>query len=157
MAELGIVASVLQIADLGLRLSTKLYAFGKTIATAEKSIQSISKDISLTSSVLRQLGQTLEEDKKSRLINDNALQTADGIINECRDIFQEMDSIFMKRMPRVLSEEKEKGSKATVTTKLWWPYVRPKILLLRANLDRQKSTLLLMINVITYAKTLSNE
>lgn len=31
MAEIGIVASVIQIADVGLRLSLKLYTFGETV------------------------------------------------------------------------------------------------------------------------------
>jgi len=63
MAELGIIASVVQIADLGVRLSLRLYTFGETVASADKSIISIAKDVSLASSVLRELGQTLEKIK----------------------------------------------------------------------------------------------
>ena len=33
-----------------------------------------------------------------------------------------------------------------------WSYLQPKLQLLRSNLDRLKSTLLLMLNVITYAR-----
>jgi len=61
MAELGIIASVVQIADTGLRLSIKLYTFGEIVSTADKSVISTSKDVSLTSSVLKELGSLLEK------------------------------------------------------------------------------------------------
>lgn len=64
MAELGIIAAVVQIADVGLRLSIKLYTFGEIVASADRSVISISKDVSLTSGVLKELGQILEKDKK---------------------------------------------------------------------------------------------
>ena len=56
MAELGVIASVVQTADTGLRLSIKLCTFGEILASAGKSVLSISKDVSLTSSVLKELG-----------------------------------------------------------------------------------------------------
>lgn len=43
MAEPGIIASVVQIADRGVRLSLRLYTFGQTVVSADKSINSISK------------------------------------------------------------------------------------------------------------------
>ena len=80
MAELGIIASVVQIADVGLRLSIKMYAFGETVASADTSVLSMSKDVSLTSSVLKELGQILGNDRESRLLSENAVQTANGIV-----------------------------------------------------------------------------
>lgn len=44
MAELGIIASGTQIADVGLRLSVKLYTLGEIVASADRSVISISKD-----------------------------------------------------------------------------------------------------------------
>ena len=61
MAELGVIASVIQIADVGLRLSIKLYTFGEIVASADRSVISISKDVSFTSSVLKELGHILDK------------------------------------------------------------------------------------------------
>jgi hypothetical protein len=48
---LGIAASVIQIADLGGKLSVKLFTFSRKIKNAHKSIDSISQDISATGAI----------------------------------------------------------------------------------------------------------
>ena len=53
MAELALLASIVQVADVGLRLSLRLFTFGETVSSADRSILSISKDVSFTSSVLK--------------------------------------------------------------------------------------------------------
>ena len=163
MAELGIIAAVGQIADIGLRLSIKLYTFGEIVADADRSVISISKDVSLTSGVLKELGQILDKDKESRTFSENAVRTADGVVKECLDVFQEMENILVKKFPGLGGKGKEgrggeKPKRATVMLeRLKWGYLQPKLQLLRSNLDRLKSTLLLMLNVITYAKQVSEK
>ena len=56
---LGIAASVLQVADLGAKLSVKLFAFSHKIKNANKSIETTSKDIAATGAVFQQLGNEL--------------------------------------------------------------------------------------------------
>ena len=158
MAELGIIASVAQIADLGVRLSLRLYTFGETVASADNSISAISKDVSLTSSVLRELGQTLEKDQQSRLCSQNALETADGIVKECFEIFQSMDKSLAKSMSRLGLQNGQRGAKTVAALeRLKWPFLQPKMQLLRSNLERLKSTLLLMLNVLTYARQVADK
>ena len=153
MAELGVAASIIQIADTGLRLSIKLYTFGEAISTADRSVISISKDVSLTSSVLKELGQVLEDDKKSKTCSQNAVQTADGIVKECLGVFEEMENVLVKKLPHLRPPSGEKSRRAkTLLEKLKWPYLQPKLELMRSNLERLKSTLNLMLNVITLAK-----
>ena len=169
MAELGIIASVVQIADVGLRLSFKLYTFGEIVASADRSVISISKDVSLTSGVLKELGQLLDKDRTTGTtgtfgtLSKNAVQTADGVVKECLEVFQEMENILVKKMPSLASEGKpgkggERVKRATVMLeRLKWGYLQPKLQLLQSNLDRLKSTLLLMFNVITCARQMSGK
>ena len=164
MAELGIIASVVQIADVGLRLSIKLYTFGEIVASADRSVISISKDVSLTSGVLKELGQILDSDRETRTFSPNAVQTADGIVKECLGVFQEMESMLVKKLPLLAQGDSgdgksgQRANKATVMLeRLKWGYLQPKLQLLRSNLDRLKSTLLLMLNVITYARQVSGK
>ena len=164
MAELGIIASVMQIADTGLRLSIKLYTFGEIVSTADKSVISISKDVSLTSSVLKELGSLLESDAESQVFSMNAVQTADIVVKECLEVFQEMEAILVNKLPSLSGQDGTRGvvggkrSKATALfERLKWGYLQPKLDLLRSNLDRLKSTLLLMLNVITYARQISEK
>ncbi len=164
MAELGIIASVVQIADVGLRLSIKLYTFGEIVASADRSVISISKDVSLTSGVLKELGQILDKDKETRTFSENAVQTADGVVKECLGVFREMENILVKKMPSLATGDGRdgKGGERTkramvMLERLKWGYLQPKLELLRSNLDRLKSTLLLMLNVITYARQVSGK
>ena len=157
MAELGIIASVLQIADVGLRLSIKLYTFGEIVASADRSVISISKDVSLTSSVLKELGQILDKDGKVHLLSENAVDTADTVVKECLEVFQEMESILVKKLRNLSTQAGKIARPVLLLERLRWSYLQPKLQLLRGNLDRLKSTLLLMLNVITYARQVAEK
>ena len=97
MAELGLIAAVVQVADVGTRVSVKLYTFGQTVASADESIVFISKDISHTCSILKILGHTLEKDREEQLYSHDAIGTADTIVKECLEIFHEMDGALLKK------------------------------------------------------------
>jgi len=169
MAEIGLVASVVQIADTGIKLSITLYTFAETVLTADKSIKEIASDVSLTSSVLEELGQNLKKDQKSRLCSENAVKTAEGIVKECAAIFKEINEtlqITLNKIKPTAGGYKAKGKDGShggkkmavaALERLKWPFLQPKMQLLRGNLDRLKSTLVLMLNVITYARKVSEE
>lgn len=132
MAEFGIIAAVTQIADVGLRLSIKLYTFGEIVASADRSVISISKDVSLASGVLKELGQILDKDRESRTLSENALQTTDGIVKECLEVFQEMETILVKKLPTLEGRGKEgRGERVKRATamleRLKWGYLQPKL------------------------------
>lgn len=57
---LGVDASAVQIAELGMKLSVKLCSFYRQVKDANNSIESLSKDVSFTCSILHQLGVTLQ-------------------------------------------------------------------------------------------------
>lgn len=64
---IGIAASVVQIADAGARLSSKLFIFTRKVKDADRSIQNISSEIAATGAALRELGDALEQDKYANL------------------------------------------------------------------------------------------
>ena len=78
-------------------------------------------------------------------------------------MFQEMENILVKKLPSLAGKGKEgrggeRAKRATILLeRLKWGYLQPKLQLLRSNLDRLKSTLLLMLNVITYARQVSEK
>ena len=95
MAELAAVASIIQIADVGFRLSVKLFAFAETVASADKAIVITSKDVSLTSSVLKEVGEVLRKDQTFRTYSPEAIKTATAIVTECSEVFQEMERVLV--------------------------------------------------------------
>ena len=88
MAEIALIASIVRIADTGYRLSLKLYTSGEAISSADRAVITISKDISLTSTVLEELGEILRrnEDEKERICSENLVQTAGNTVKECLDV-----------------------------------------------------------------------
>ena len=154
MAELALVASIVQVADIGLRLSLRLYTFGETVASADQSIRNISKDVSLTSAVLKELGNTFENDKAG-ISSDNATSTAKDVVQECHTVFDEMEALLLKKVPHLSSAGDVRSKAKMVLERLKWPTIKGKIELLNYTLDKMKSTLTLMLNVIIYAQQIS--
>ena len=155
MAEVGIIATVLQIADIGLRLPLRLHTLGERVASTDKSIISISKDVSLALNVLKELGQTLGSDRDSPIYSPQAIQTAETIVKYCLRILEEVDQVLVKNLANTMSAEKEEKDRSfravQVLERLKWPFVKRKIELLTSNLERQKSAWVLMLNRYNFA------
>lgn len=157
MAELALLASIVQIADTGYRLSLKLYTSGEAIARADRTIITISKDISLTSTVLQELGEILrrDQDEKESICSENLVKTAGNTVKECLDAFEELDSMILKNMPNL--SQGHRATRATMALeRLKWPFIQPRIQLLRGNLDMVRANISLMLNVLIYARHVSD-
>jgi hypothetical protein len=141
----GIAASVLQIAELGGRLSVKLFTFGRKIKNADKNIDSISQDIAATGAVLQELGNTLKKDDQTRLCSDEAVATARMLVAGCHKVFTELNDTL---------DGSGSGSKLVLGWKqrLKYTFLEPQIDLLRTNLERLKSSLLVILNVLVFAE-----
>ena len=156
MAEFALIASIIQVADVGFRLSLRLYSFGETVFSADRSISAVSSEVALTSSVLKELGHTLEGDK-SRICSENAARTAKDAVRECSNVFQELDAVLLEKVPQLRSgrTNNTKLRATLLLERLRWPTIKRRIQLLRSSLDTMKSILTLMLNVIIYAKQVS--
>ena len=84
---LGIAASVLQIADLGGRLSVKVFTFSRKVKNADKNIDDVSRDIAGTGAILQQLGTMLKKDEQIRLCSSAAISTTTRLVDDCNQIF----------------------------------------------------------------------
>lgn len=93
--------------------------------------------------MLNELGENLKYDKQTGIASDNAIKTADEVVHECSEVFREIDI--------ALDKGTGKGTAKRSLGRLKWPFLQPKMELLRSNLERLKSTLILMLHVLTYA------
>lgn len=82
----GIAVGVLQIADLGGKLSVKLFTLSRKVKNADRSIDGISQDIVTTVAAIQQLGSGLK-DEQWRLCSQEAVSTARNMIDECNNFF----------------------------------------------------------------------
>ncbi|KAL4881628.1 hypothetical protein BJY04DRAFT_218072 [Aspergillus karnatakaensis] len=154
---LGIVAAALQIAELGSRLSVKLYTHHHKLKNADKSIQGLSRDVALTCNVMRQLGDSLKEDTEARLYSPEAFSTAQEVMDECRGVFTEIEIAITPSSASGNGTDSSVGSgvKAGMFARVTQKFTDVKrdsyLTVLGSNLERLKSTMLLMLNVIIYA------
>lgn len=150
MAEIAATGLFLQIADVGLRLSVGLLTIAGTFASAESTIMSTSKDVSLTSSVLKEVGGLLEKDQGHVVYSSTAYENATNIAAECHQVFEEIERILQQKFPNIISNGRDKTKKTSKAIEcLKWPYWERKMRSHQSNLERLKSTLLIMLHVIT--------
>ncbi|KAH3917173.1 hypothetical protein HBI56_121440 [Parastagonospora nodorum] len=138
MAEIGLIASVVQVAGAGLKLSHTLYQYVDGVATADRRIKDIATEIRLTSFVIEELGNVFKSDETKTLISKGALKTADETMKECSDVFAEIDATLKK-------------SKKNTFGRLMLPFRDTKIELLRSHIDKLKDTLTLLLGVLSVA------
>ena len=160
IAAIGIVASVAQLADYGFKLSVKLFSFSRAVSAADESIKAISNDVSLTSAVLQELCRIIKSDE-SNVVSPRAVEATQQTVNECLQVFEQLNDALDKSLANLGKlenvEGKAKVKRGTIALeKLKWPFKQPKMELLRSNLDRLKESLGLMLQVLSYARDLSN-
>ncbi|KAJ5911571.1 uncharacterized protein N7473_000874 [Penicillium subrubescens] len=144
---IGVVASIVQIADLGGRLSVKLCTFCHKFKNANKALRYLSKDVALTCNVLRQLGESLGQDDLASLYSPDAFETAQDVLKECEQVFQDLESAIEQHYPDPNSQSRIDK----MARKLKFLINESQLETVAGNLERLKSTMLLMLNVVIYA------
>ena len=160
MAEvLGLTASILQVVTAGVQVSLYLYTFAETVSSAGKALKDISNDISFTTTILEQLGHVLESEKHSPTASKEALLTAESLVKECENVFDAINALVRKHFSHP-EPDKSKTFQSRRTSRmnaLKWPFIQPKMELHRSNLEKHKTKLILMTQVLTYAKMAASE
>jgi len=113
ITAVGAVASILQLAQTALTLSTTLYGLGSALLSASEDLKSLADDLKTFSQSLTLLSRLLE-DSKSWYSDDIYLLTA-KVIKDCADLYVRIDGIlsnlgskgkasWMKRVKYVMKE-----------------------------------------------------
>ncbi|KAL9058453.1 MAG: hypothetical protein Q9162_001748 [Coniocarpon cinnabarinum] len=150
---LSISASIVSVAGAGIKLSTTLYTYAETAFRADESLKSIAQEVSLTSAVINELASILKQDDGPQICSENAVQTARDTIVGCKEVFEEINAALQQSLKSATP------SKPRISTigRLVWPLKEQRMQLIRSNLDKLKSTLTLMLQVLQYARTLERD
>jgi hypothetical protein len=144
---LGVAASVLEISDLAAKVSVRLLTLSRKIKDAIKPIEALSKDIAATGAVLHQLGRQLKKDEDVQIGSSTLATTVDDLVEECNKVFDSIDKAL---------DGNTSGSKAILGLLHYVQFasLEPEIALLDSNLERLRTPLALMLNVLIYAEQL---
>lgn len=137
MAELGIVASIVQIAGAGVHLTMELYAFGSAFAGAKEDTDDIALGVSLYCMTLKQLAENLKH--KDSVQSPQALQ---GIA----DIREKSEQVFA-RIAAILPRSAGRPDTMTLVQRFKWNFKKARVNLLLGQLDSLKLTLLLLVQI----------
>lgn len=101
---LGVAASIIQVADAGLRLSQTIYTYVNSLASADKRLDRIASHVKLTSQVVSDIGELFNQKQTAQLVSKNAVQAAAETAKECEQIFNELESVVSKSKYYLYSE-----------------------------------------------------
>lgn len=144
---ISVASSVLELSDLAAKVSVRLLTLSRKTKDAIKPIEALSKDIAATGAVLHQLGRQLKKDEGVRVGSSNLATTVDDLVDECSKVFESIDKAL---------DGNTSGCKAILGLQHYVQFasLKPEIALLETNLERLKTPLTLMLNVLIYAEQL---
>ncbi|KAL9598069.1 MAG: hypothetical protein Q9179_004046 [Wetmoreana sp. 5 TL-2023] len=152
MDGVSIAASLVGIGAAGCQIAIKLYTLATQISTASERISSISNDVSLTSSVLQQLGELMTQkaaDDGTTIFSRSGLETTKTSAAMCEAIFKDIEQAAREASKQIRGRSSLVGGKIKLSKseKAKWPFLQPSIETLRNDLREAKGTLMLMLQV----------
>ena len=87
---IGAAASIIQVADAGLRLSKTIHAYADSVSSADQRLTRIAQHVMLTSCVVQDIGKLFQNEDTSKLVSATAVSTASETSKECERIFEEL-------------------------------------------------------------------
>lgn len=141
MEALGVAASIIQVAAVGLALAQTLYKFCDEASSSNEQVKDLAFYVRSTSLVLEEIGKVFQdEDLGSRpMISQNAIVTAKEIVEKCTGTFNDLQEI-------VDSAEQSALGVLKFTMKA------SRLKVLQFGLGEMRSNLQCMMQVIIYAR-----
>ncbi|KAG9596828.1 hypothetical protein KCU98_g15376, partial [Aureobasidium melanogenum] len=137
----SIAVSVGGLVSLGIQLVQGLSQYAGSALDSKGRIKAISTDIDITVQVVQTLDTTIQDEANRAMMKDDAARLIQETIAQCRDIFTKIQS--------TLPEYSAAGPRKRHV--IIWPFIEPKLDLLRGNLEKLKTSLQLLMNVIILA------
>lgn len=149
---MDVAVGIVRMAGVGTKLSTALMCYAGGVADADKNMTAIAGDVALTSNVLASVGNFLKERDNETVATPSALKDAQAILTRCHDTFEEIKAIVDK----TAKTDDVGNCKTSKRARLIWPVKSNKAELLKSRLESLKSSLMLLLQVLSFAKDWAN-
>ncbi|KAF2195044.1 hypothetical protein K469DRAFT_681409 [Zopfia rhizophila CBS 207.26] len=136
-------ASIIQVADFGLRISKTIYAYTDLVKSADKRLKNLAEHVQLTSDVVRYAGDLFHQCKIVDA-GEKEVRTAMQCVSTCETAFIEIEKDIEKARLTPLQRK----------SKLRFPFRERKFELMDARLEKLKSSLHFMLSIVTNKKPL---
>ena len=144
-----IIASIIQVAGTGFRLSLLLNGVASEIASADQDVRNVAKGISLFSLMLKQVGKTMEEGRA--IASQQAIDTATEIKDQSEKVFEEI-----RGMVELSHARDDYGTRSiTVVERVKWCFRKNKVQYLLGQLESLKLSLSIMLQILQMGQTMA--
>lgn len=151
MAEVGLVASILGIAGAGAKLSIGLYEVASAIGDTGREVRAIAKELTGFSSVLRHFASVIRSNPNPP---DQARRLAEDLIASCDNTLDESKALLDVLKPLI---ERCGRKRKQVGLRIRWLFQKSKFVMHQGSLESLKSTLNLLVTVLTYDEAIGRE
>jgi hypothetical protein len=141
-AEIGIAASLIQITGPAIQLTRTLYEFGLTTSTAREQVDYIGKNVSYYSEVLELLVEQFEHDRP--IHSTKAVALAEKLYDHSYDLFD--------RIRDLIPGGRRARNHLSFLQQIAWNFKKTKVDLVVGELEKLKSTVQLLIQVLCAAR-----
>lgn len=121
------------------------------LKTADQHLQNLFNNVALASTVLRLLCDNLRKDDQGKLYSTEAFSTTQRALNECKNVFTQIGNSIDQNQNSAGSGKTRMRMQRAAKRVSFVLTREQELELLATNLERLKSTLHLMLNVIMYA------
>lgn len=181
MEAVGAASAILGITTAGVQCSVKLVTFAGQVKIAPEQIGFIAEDVSLSASILQQLGELAKENMgyeprvsddngnatnnnvkpvhdinttapKQSIFNATGLETVLNLAKKCEKVFESLNKSLRKASKQLHERTCTSGTVKLSRAEIFkWPFLFPGINTLRNELGSTKGTLMLMLQVAMLA------
>lgn len=146
-AGIGEASAILAVAQLGISLSNTLIAYIADVKDASSRIQRVGNEILTTSERLKEIGELIDNNQRTQIFSVEGVKSARRCSNECENIITEVKAIIQKGGLHLKSDDLEKYEiDASLFSTLRWPFLKIKLEVPRAELQRVKIDLTLLFS-----------
>lgn len=147
MAGIGEASAILAVAQIGISLSNTLIAYVGEVQDAPSRIQRIGNEVLTTSERLKDIWELVDKNHQTRIFSDEGVPSAARCAEECKKILLELKNVLGKSG---WHQQSKIEGKIEIDTSLFstlrWPFLRTKLEVPRAELNRIKIDLTLLFS-----------
>lgn len=146
-AGIGEASAILAVAQLGISLSNTLIAYIADVKDAPNRIQRVGNEILTTSERLKEIGELINKNDKTKIFSVEGISSAIRCSDECEKIIEEVKTVIQKNKRQPKSKEFKKDEiDISLFSTLRWPFVKIRLEVPRAELQRIKIDLSLLFS-----------
>lgn len=149
MEPFGVATGVLQVASTGFLLAKTLSEYARNVKDARSDLSNIANEVEVTSKVLQNFGVLLSDETTKAVCSPQLHADAQDALDGCEAAFNDLDNVFKSFC------KPGESVKSSPIARWKWPLNKSKTKAHQERLERLKSSLSLMLNMVEFARNSS--